>query len=294
MAHDQRVIPVATDDGHAFELIDVGPVGGRVVLFLPGMGISARNLIPLGEALAARGLRLLIHEWRGNGASSLRARRGVDWGYDALLDLDLAASLDAACGTSDEPVTLAGHSLGSQLACLLAARHPADVGRLILVAGGSPYWRCYPTLSGIGLLGMLHLLPTVGRLFGYYPGRRVGFAGREARRLMIDWAGTGRTGRYAWGRPLRNEEPALAALQKPVHVISMEHDWFVPDASADWLLAKLPRCTVTRETVTAADAGTGRVDHFSWMQRPEATAERIAATARGVAPDRRRPPGSGG
>ena len=89
MAHDERSLPVETGDGHRFELIDIGREGDPTVLFVPGMGISARNLIPLGKALEPLGVRLLIHEWRGNGASSLRARRGVDWGYDDLLDREL-------------------------------------------------------------------------------------------------------------------------------------------------------------------------------------------------------------
>lgn len=279
MAHDQRVIPVRASDGHEFELIDIGPTDGPVILMLPGMGISARNLIPLGLALEPLGVRLLVHEWRGNGSSSIRARRGVDWGYDTLLDVDLPASLDAAVNASSSRVSVAGHSLGSQLACLLAAHHPERVERLLLIAGGSPYWRCYPTLTGLGLLGMLQLLPMLGRIFGYYPGRRLGFAGTEARQLMIDWARTGRTGRYAWGKPLRDEEPALAALAKRVHVIAMEHDGFVPEASTDWLLGKLPGCTVSRETLTGADAEVDRIDHFSWMHAPETTAQRIAARA---------------
>ncbi|NKI34964.1 alpha/beta hydrolase [Wenzhouxiangella sp. XN79A] len=276
MAHDQRALPVEAADGHRFEVIEIGPAGRPTVLLLPGMGISARNLIPLGHALERRGLRLLIHEWRGNGASSWRARRGVDWGYDELLDLDLAAALATArSAAAGAPLWLAGHSLGSQLACLAAARHPEGIAGLLVIAGGSPYWRCFPRFTGLGLLGMLHLLPAIARVFGYYPGRRLGFAGTEARQLMIDWARTGRSGRYAWGRPERNEDPTLAALEKPVHVIAMEHDGFVPAASTDWLLAKLPRCTVTRQTITAGDKHQ-RIDHFTWMQHPDATARAIA------------------
>lgn len=275
MAHDENRLLVETGDGHRFELIDTGPPGAPALLFLPGMGISARNLIPFGRALADRGVRLLIHEWRGNGSSSIRARRGVDWGYDELLEQDLPAALERArssCGAA--PLWLGGHSLGSQLACLLAAEHADPASGLMIVAGGSPYWRTFPFPTRYGLLGMLHLLPTAGRWFGYYPGKRLGFAGREARQLMIDWAGTGRSGRYAWGRPERDEDPALGRLSLPLHILAMKHDWFVPTASTDWLVAKMPGCTVTRETIVAGDTQT-RVDHFSWMQHPDPVARAI-------------------
>lgn len=276
MAHDERTLTVESDDGHRFELIDVGPTDAPTLLFLPGMGISARNLIPFGHALAERGVRLLIHEWRGNGSSSLRARRGVDWGYDELLDLDLAAAIqraEAACGTA--PLWLGGHSLGSQLACLATARQPESIAGLVIVAGGSPYWRSFPARHRYGLLGMLHLLPTIGRLFGYYPGRRVGFAGREARQLMIDWSQTGRSGRYAWGRPVRDEDPSLNELALPIHVLAMAHDWFVPEASTRWLLGKMPKAPI-QQSIIGDEPGAGRMDHFSWMQHPGPAAKALA------------------
>jgi predicted alpha/beta hydrolase len=278
MAHDERTLAVESRDGHRFELIDVGPVDAPVLLFLPGMGISARNLIPFGRALATHGVRLLVHEWRGNGSSSLRARRGVDWGYDELLDLDLPAALDAArTASGSASLWLGGHSLGSQLACLAAARHQESVDGLVIVAGGSPYWKSYPWSTRHALLGVLHLLPAIGRLFGHYPGRQVGFAGTEARQLMIDWAGTGRSGRYAWGQPVRDEDPALAGLDLPIRVVAMAHDWFVPERSTNWLLDKMPLCTVERATVgDESSTDGGRMDHFSWMQRPEQTARHIA------------------
>lgn len=297
MAHEERTVAVEASDGHRFELIEIGPDGAPTLLFLPGMGISARNLIPFGRALAERGLRVLLHEWRGNGSSSIRARRGVDWGYDALLDLDLSAAIASARQSAgSNRLWLGGHSLGSQLACLAAALTPGRIEGLALVAGGAPYWRCYPAPAGIGLLAMLTLLPMLVRARGYYPGKRLGFAGTEARQLMLDWARTGRTGRYAWGRPPRDEEPALARLSLPVHVVAMEHDRFVPPASMDWLLGKLTAASVSRACITEATQGR-TADHFGWMRSPDATASNIAtrildaspATDDPTAPDERLP-----
>ncbi|MBY6205833.1 alpha/beta fold hydrolase [Halomonas denitrificans] len=284
MAHEERTVAVEADDGHRFELIEIGPNEGPTLLFLPGMGISARNLIPFGRMLGERGVRVLLHEWRGNGSSSLRARRGVDWGYDELLDLDLPAAIAAAHeGAGHRGLWLGGHSLGSQLACLAAALAPRRIEGLALVAGGAPYWRCYPAPAGIGLLAMLTLLPALVRVLGYYPGKRLGFAGTEARQLMLDWARTGRTGRYAWGRPTRDEDPALARLALPVHVVAMEHDRFVPRASMEWLLGKLTAAPATCNVVTDSTQGRS-ADHFGWMRSPSATAAILAPRIHGTAP----------
>ena len=86
------VLPVATGDGHRAELIARIPDAARArLLWLAGMGLPARQFIPLAEALAARGIAVFLHEWRGIGASNLRAGDGQDWGYRALL-ADILAS----------------------------------------------------------------------------------------------------------------------------------------------------------------------------------------------------------
>jgi pimeloyl-[acyl-carrier protein] methyl ester esterase len=61
-------------------------------------------------------------------------------GYrDAPLVRDFAAAADAVAASLQPGVTLAGWSLGAQLALAIAARHPDRVGRLVLVAGTASF-----------------------------------------------------------------------------------------------------------------------------------------------------------
>jgi hypothetical protein len=48
------------------------------------------------------------------------------------------------------------------------------------------------------------------------------------------------------------------------------------------LLAKMPKAS-THRSIIGENAGTdhGRMDHFSWMQRPAATANAVAGALRG-------------
>lgn len=278
MAHDQPVVPVEAEDGHRFELIEVGPEAARQTLMLvPGMGVSARHCIGFARALAGFGVRTLIHEWRGNGSSNQRAGRDCNWTYRELVHLDLDASLAAAVEAgSGDAVWVAGHSLGSQLACLSAATAADRVRGLVLIAGGSPFWKTFPRLHQPVLWGLLHLLPALASAVGHFPGRRVAFAGNEAVGVMRDWARTGRTGHYRLDSLDFDPEHALAELECPVQLLSMEHDRYVPIDSADWLLGKLPRCPVERTTITSDEQG-ARADHFAWMRHPKATAARVGA-----------------
>ena len=85
-------LPVATGDGHRADLQARIPENASAsLLWLPGMGLAARHFLPFAEAMAAHGIATFVHEWRGNGASNLRASRATDWGYRELL-ADIAAS----------------------------------------------------------------------------------------------------------------------------------------------------------------------------------------------------------
>src|SRR5690606_11538677 len=136
-----------------------------------------------------------LHEWRGHGSSSLRPSRMNDWGYAELLAQDLPASLQWLPDTT--PLWIGGHSLGGQLACCLAGLHPQRIAGLALVATGTPHWRSFPVPLSWLLPLIYRLLPWLARRQGVLHGRRLVFGGTEARGLIADWAGVGRSGRYA-------------------------------------------------------------------------------------------------
>lgn len=282
MPHDQPVVALCTTDEHRFELIHVpAERPERRLLFLPGMGLSARQYIPFGRALAGLGIETLIHEWRGLGSSSLRASRAVNWGYRELLEMDLDPAIDAARELAgDRPLIIGGHSLGSQLALLAAARRADDVEGLLIVAGGAPYWRCFRGWMRLILHALYFGMPAVAGLVGHYPGRRLGFAGREARGVIGDWAASGRSGTYVPTGMDFDFESALGQLNQPLLGVHMADDWFVPQASLDWLTGK-PGSASKRQIDIDRTGMDGPADHYRWMQAPAGTAQAVANWARG-------------
>ncbi|NBB92111.1 MAG: alpha/beta fold hydrolase [Gammaproteobacteria bacterium] len=276
MPHDQPVISVESRDGHDFELIHVAAERpAHSMLFLPGMGLSARLSIRFARALAERGTSVFIHEWRGNGSSSVRASRRTNWGYRELLD-DIEAARQAVAQRATDGYLIGGHSLGSQFACLSAAVDSRDCRGLVILAGGSPYWRVFPLPMKSVMITVMFAFPALGSLIGYYPGKRVGFAGNEARDVMADWARSARSGRYEPAGIDFDLEARLHALRLPLLALAMADDWFVPRGSLDWLVGKLDQCEVARRTVTAEKAGE-KADHYAWMKQPKPAAEAIEA-----------------
>jgi predicted alpha/beta hydrolase len=272
-----EILPVVAADGARFEMLLVQPAAGaqRVVHWLPAMGVPARHYLPLAQALAERGVAMAIHEWRGIGSSDRRAGRTTDWGYRELIELDLAAGVTALREQLvDVRHELGGHSLGGQLAFLYAALHPQQVDALLLVASGSPYWRRFR--HGWLIRQAYALAPLLANLRGYLPGRRLGFAGNEARGVIADWSRTGRTGRYAALGIPQDLEAALSRLRQPVLAMRLSEDWLAPPASQTWLLDKLPAAHAHQVVFDRAALQGRRADHFAWMKAPAAIAEQIA------------------
>ncbi|MFK2930900.1 alpha/beta hydrolase family protein [Dyella agri] len=274
---EPTALPLTMADGARAELLCVAPDGvpQAAVYWLPAMGVAAKHYLPLAAALAARGVAVALHEWRGIGSSSLRAGRRCDWGYRALLETDVSVGMAAmrAHWPQARP-WLGGHSLGGQLACLYAALHPDQATGIALVASGSPYWRRFRRGALIGL-GYV-LAPMLAGLLGHLPGRRIGFGGNEARGVTADWARSGRRGRYAAAGMAVDFEQRLAALELPLLALRLRDDWLGPAASLDWLLGKLPRASRRHELVTPDELGGQPADHFGWMKAPDAMAARIA------------------
>ena len=278
MPHDQPTLSVTSTDLHQFDLIHVTSDNPRWRLFMvPAMGISARHYIRFAQALSDLGAEVFIHEWRGLGSSNLRASRECDWGYRELL-MDLEAALDQIKDQAHEaklPLIVAGHSLGSQLALLLHAIRPDSIDGSVCIAGGAPFYKAFPWPMRSVLRVLFYVMPWIAKQVGHYPGYRLGFAGREARSVMRDWALSGREGRYAPPGVGRDLEQALSEITAPLLGVTMMDDWFVPAGSLQYLLDKAPNASVSVHRIGRSHLS-GKADHYRWMKQPKTTALAIA------------------
>jgi predicted alpha/beta hydrolase len=268
---------VCVSDGASADLRLVHPEQPtRALYLLPALGVGIRPNEVFAAALAERGVAVAIHEWRGLGSSSVRAARDRDWGYRELLEGDIPAGLQAArSALPGLQWSIAGHSLGGQLALLSAALQPKLFQRVHLVASGLPDWRSYPRLHGLGIWAALHLLPATAVALGHYPGERLGFAGREARGLMRDWAHSGRQGRYRLRGSSFDPEAALTEFHGDVQGLHLASDWLCPRASLEQLARKSPRAKWRIDTLHDADFAPRRADHFGWLKQPQAVVEHL-------------------
>lgn len=267
----------AGDGPEATLELDLPAGAGTGLLWLPALGVAARHYEPLARALAETGIAVARHEWRGLGSSTVRASRACDWSYRELLVQDLPASLRAARAAAPQVRWyVGGHSLGAQLAALALAFEPEDLHGLVIVAGGVPWWRHFPPGRGLAFRAILGMLRPLLAATGHFPGRRLGFGGREARGVMRDWAASAISGRYGPAATGTDAEAALAAVQRPVLGVWFDQDALVPRAAFDALLDRIGGRDHAVAVFGRDELGGLAADHFSWMKQPGPVARQLA------------------
>lgn len=246
------------------------------LLWLPALGVGIRPNQRFADALRAVDIEIVVHQWRGLGSSPVRASRRCDWGYRELLLEDIPNALALAKATHPQREWwIGGHSLGGQLALMHAARQPETVKGSLLIASGQPHWRAFGGMKAVGILSFMLAVPVVCSLVGYYPGQRLGFAGREAAGLMRDWSRTGRHGDYHLDSLPWDAEQDLQRYAGPVRQLQLADDRLVPTAAVDLLQHKTPMADWQRAELSAADFTVQRADHFGWLKEPQPVVEQV-------------------
>ncbi|MEV0717908.1 alpha/beta fold hydrolase [Asanoa sp. NPDC050611] len=235
-----------------------------VAVVLPAMGVAGRFYRPLAESLVAAGFAVVVADLRGTGDSTPRPTRASRYGYADLAD-DVGAVLDALkADYADRRTVLVGHSLGGQAALLHLATTPdAPVDGVALIAAAVPYWRAYPR-HGLVVGAYMQAIGLTAAALGVWPGWT--FGGRQARGVIRDWAGSGRTGRFPSIRGV-DTDAAVGAVTTPVLAISIDGDAYTPHEAVDHTAAKLRAAPLRRERIARIEAE-GRPAHFAWARSP--------------------------
>ena len=247
---------------------------GPAVLLLHGLNGFKEGWGPLPEALAAGGLRTVAVDLPGFGASPrlTRGRTGPE---------SLARALEPLV-SSLAPVGVVGHSLGTQIAMILAARRPEAVGRIALIA---PWVLARPMRLPPRRVSDLVQIPLAGPALARLAISRIrrsperrrdayltavadpgSFTGDPAMatllrdasdrlstadlRAMADWASRG------LGTDVR---PLAARLPQPTLVVVGALDRITKPAGAEWLAGALPAGRLLR----LPDVG-----HFPHLEAP--------------------------
>lgn len=151
-------------------------------------GVAARYYSRYAAYLARHGFLVLTYDFRGIGASrppSLRGFRATkhDWG---VLDCDAAIQTlqQQAPGL---PMMAVCHSIGGFALGLAASA--ARIQRALFVGCQYAYWQDYRPLMRLPMWLNWHVvMPVLTKIFGYFPGKRLGWLEDLPSGVALEWA----------------------------------------------------------------------------------------------------------
>ncbi|TXH89939.1 MAG: alpha/beta fold hydrolase [Rhodoferax sp.] len=244
-------------------------VHGTVVVGA-AMGVPQAYYADFARWLASQGWQVVTFDYRGSGASTpttphqgLRGFKAnlFDWARDYEAVVDWAASLQPG-----QPLYAIGHSLGAQLPGMLRNGH--KLSGLLGVAAGSGYWKQNaPALRRKVPFMWYFLVPVSTRLFGYFPGKRLGAVGDLPNGVIRQWRKWCLHPQYSAGAEGGTVRQSYDNARFPVLSLSIQDDEMMTEAgilSLMNLYANAPRRMLR---VAPADVGVRRIGHLGAFRR---------------------------
>lgn len=240
------------------------------LICLPAMGMRAKYYELFANSLCEKGFNVITADWRGLGHSSIRASRNTDFGYKEFIQ-DLGQLIEFSNNWfPNTKKIIVGHSLGGQIGSLFAARFPDLINGLILITSCSVYYKGWSKWTALKLRFAGTIFHPISIIIGYFPGNKIGFAGKEARTVIRDWSYNARNGNYKLTDSDFDYEKALKRLNKPVMSISIENDYLASRKAVENLYNKFsPESDISHLHLTSEETGISPLNHFAWAKKPE-------------------------
>lgn len=264
LAKAAHALQVRCDDGVVLAAqLWQGSAARSIVVINPATGVLARYYHRYAAFLAGRGHDVITYDYRGIGGSrpdALRGcgYRGVDWGM-----LDFAAVLEEAERLAQgRPIMVVGHSIGGSIPGLAPRMDRCTA--MLTVGAQYAYWRDYARWARLGHCLKWHVaMPAIIALFGYFPGRRIGWLEDLPAGVAFEWAFRGARMEQSLPRAERAEIiRRLAAFQGLLLAVTTSDDPFGTPAAIERGLSYYAGARRSLAVIEPADIGCERVGHF--------------------------------
>ncbi|RON71986.1 alpha/beta fold hydrolase [Pseudomonas fluorescens] len=253
-----------------------------VVIINAATSVHCRHYSRFAAYLFANGFDVITYDYRGIGESRPGSMKGLhaswtDWGA-----LDFEAMLKRAQREfPGQPIDVVGHSFGGCAAGL--GESGQVIRRLVTVGAQFAYWRDYAPEQRWRMFGKWHLLmPLLTRVFGYFPGKRLGWLEDTPAGVVRDWSTPApRFERRPSGRAMLAKTGRLpfANVRAKTLAISISDDPYGTVSAIERLLAYFTSASKTHLRIEPQDIGEQQVGHFAFFRSAyQATLWPIALT----------------
>ncbi|WP_405029292.1 alpha/beta fold hydrolase [Neorhizobium sp. SHOUNA12A] len=239
------------------------PAIGSVIVN-PATGVLARYYHYYADFLAGEGFDVLTYDYRGIGLSRPESLKGCGYRWREWGEQDF----DAALGFMDvirpaQPLYVVGHSIGGYLPGLSAKADRID--RMLTMGAQYAYWPDYASGRRLRLFLKWHVvMPALTAIFGYFPGKRLGWLEDLPAGVANEWSFRG--ARMELTHPAEERSDVLRrfeAVTAPILAVTMSDDDIGTVAAIRRTLGYYRNAQVTQVLLNPEDYGLAAIGHFS-------------------------------
>lgn len=247
--------------GHLWRTPNASPLGFVVVN--AATGVLERYYHFYARFLADAGFDALTYDYRGIGLSRPPRLRGCryrwrDWGEQ---DFEAAVGF-AAEQRRGGKLLVVGHSIGGFLPGLAESCRLVD--RMLTVGAQYAYWPDYAARHRMRLLLKWHVaMPAMTAVFGYFPGRRLGWLEDLPARVAYEWSFKRRRMELSYLPEVRAAVLGrFASFRGPILAVAMSDDEFGTRPAIERALGYYSNAPKAMVVLTPRDLGFESVGHF--------------------------------
>jgi predicted alpha/beta hydrolase len=251
-----------------------GPGGGAtpVVIVNPATSVCCRHYFRFAAFLSEHGFDVVVYDYRGIGASRPATLRGFDAGWIDWGRLDFEAVLRRAERSfSGQPIHVVAHSVGGVVLGLAPSNHL--IRRVFTMGAQYAYWGDYAARAKLRMVAKWHVaVPLITMLFGYFPGKRLGWMEDTRKGVVRDWALSRERFEDTWRGRSSARYPnrhalvrQFAALTAPTLALSVTDDEFGTIPAVERLLAYFSHSPKTHLRISPQSIGEPAIGHFGFF-----------------------------
>jgi predicted alpha/beta hydrolase len=243
-----------------------------VVIINSATSVRCRYYARFATFLFKGGMDVITYDYRGIGESRPASLRGFDAGWIDWGSLDFEALLRYADQEfPGQPIQVVAHSVGGLLIGLATSNDL--IQRVFTVGAQYAYWRDYAADLRWRMVLKWHVaMPAVTLLFGFFPGKRLGWLEDTPGGVVRDWVLSRRRFEDTWRGLSARRYPAkqdlirrFTTLTAPILALSVTDDEFGTAVAVQRLLAYFRNSPCTVIKVSPEMIGEQKIGHFGFF-----------------------------
>jgi predicted alpha/beta hydrolase len=258
--------------GFCWRHSDAGAAARPVVIINAATAVLCRYYFRFAAFLFKHGFDVVAYDYRGIGESRPATLRGfdaswLDWGS---LDFD-AVIRHVEQSFSGQPIYVVAHSVGGFVLGMAKSNHL--IRRVFTMGAQYAYRPDYAPDTRLQMLAKWHVvMPLLTLLFGYFPGKRLGWVEDTPKGIVRDWIFSAERFEDTWrGRASARypDKQALvqqfAALTAPTLAVSVTDDEFGTVPAIERLLAYFRQSERTHLRISPPSIVEPAIGHFGFF-----------------------------